>query len=71
MQLQQPKVVVKSLCPIDTTKQAIRKQENGFANFVTDAIRDFFGADIVLVNARNIGAKVYQSLLQQIRSAAT
>ncbi len=57
MQLQQPKVVVKSLCPIDTTKQAIRKQENGFANFVTDAIRDFFGADIVLVNARSISGE--------------
>lgn len=57
MQLPRPKVVVKSLCPIDTTKQAIRKQENGFANFVADAIRDYLVADIVLINARSISGE--------------
>ena len=51
------KLLLHQLCPIDTTKQAIRKQENGFANFVTDAIRDFFGADIVLINARSISGE--------------
>lgn len=56
-QLPIPKVVVTSTCPIDTTKQAIRKKENGFANFVTDAIRDFFEADIVLINARSISGE--------------
>lgn len=56
-QLPKPKVVVKSLGPIDTTKPAIRKQENGFANCVTDVIRNFFGADIVLINARSIGGE--------------
>ena len=56
-QLPKPKVVCTSTCPIDTTKPAIRKKENGFANFVTDAIRDFFGADIVLINARSIGGE--------------
>ena len=56
-QLPKPKVVVTSTCPIDTTKQAMRKQENGFANFVADAIRDYFGADIVLINARSISGE--------------
>ncbi len=61
-QLPKPKVVCTSTCPIDTTKQAMRKQENGFANFVTDAIRDFFGADIVLINARSIsGEEIFPS----------
>ena len=56
-QLPKPKIVGTSTCPIDTTKQAIRKQENGFANVVTDTIRDFFDADMVLVNARSIGGE--------------
>jgi 2',3'-cyclic-nucleotide 2'-phosphodiesterase (5'-nucleotidase family) len=50
-------VVITTTCPIDTTKPAIRKQENGFANFVTDVLRTFFGADIVLINARGIGGE--------------
>lgn len=56
-QLPESPVVVTTTLPIDTTKQAMRKQENGFANFVTDAIRDFFGADIVLINARSISGE--------------
>ena len=56
-QLPEPKVVVTSTCPIDTTKQAIRKQENGFANLVADVIRDHFAPDIVLINARSISGE--------------
>lgn len=50
-------VVVTSTCPIDTTKYGLRKQENGFANFVADVIREYFGADIVLMNARSISSE--------------
>lgn len=49
--------VVTSTCPIDTTKQALRKRENGFANFVADVIREYFGSDIVLMNARSISSE--------------
>ena len=57
IQLPEPKVVVASTCPIDTTKQAIRKKENGFANLVADVIRDHFAPDIVLINARSISGE--------------
>lgn len=50
-QLPSSPVVATTTCPIDTTKDAVRKQENGFANFVADVIRDHFGAEIVLINA--------------------
>jgi 5'-nucleotidase / UDP-sugar diphosphatase len=48
------KVVATTTCPIDTTKQAMRKQENSFANFVADVVRDYFKADMVLINASGI-----------------
>ena len=35
--------------PIDTEINSLRTKENGFANFVADAIREHFNADIVLV----------------------
>jgi 5'-nucleotidase / UDP-sugar diphosphatase len=53
-QLPSAKVLITSTCPIDTTKEAVRKQENSFANFVTDVIRDHFDVDIVLINASGI-----------------
>lgn len=53
-QLPHSRAVATSTCPIDTSKNALRKQENSFANFVTDVIRDYFDADIVLINASSI-----------------
>lgn len=39
---------------IDVTKEGLRKKENGFANFVTDVIRNYFDADVALINASSI-----------------
>ncbi|MFH1831765.1 MAG: 5'-nucleotidase C-terminal domain-containing protein [bacterium] len=36
--------------PIDTSKHNLRTQENSFANFVADIIKEHFEADIVLLN---------------------
>lgn len=56
-QLPKSNVITTTACPIDTTKDAMRKRENGFANFVTDTVRDYFGVDIVLINARSVSGE--------------
>ncbi|BFT29146.1 5'-nucleotidase C-terminal domain-containing protein [Alteromonas sp. D210916BOD_24] len=40
--------------PISTLRQAVRSQENAFANFVTDTMRDYGNADIALINGGSI-----------------
>lgn len=39
-------VITTTTCPIDATKLGLRTQENGFANFVAQVIRNYFAADI-------------------------
>lgn len=46
-----------STCPIDTSKYNLRTQESGFANFITDVIREHFNVDMVLLNASSIRSR--------------
>lgn len=45
------KVVGVTRTPIDTTREKIRKEENAFANFTADTLREFYHTDIALVNS--------------------
>ena len=46
--------------PFDTFRANVRTSENGFANLVADALRNYLGADLVLLNAGGIrGNKSY------------
>jgi 2',3'-cyclic-nucleotide 2'-phosphodiesterase (5'-nucleotidase family) len=45
------KVIGMTRTPLDTTRAAIRTQENGFANFTADSLREFYHTDVALVNA--------------------
>lgn len=40
--------------PLDTTKSAVRTEENAFGNLVADAVREYYEADIGLVNSGGI-----------------
>lgn len=43
-------VIGRTTTPQDTTRKAIRTGENSFANLTTDALRDYYDADIALIN---------------------
>ncbi len=45
------KVIGMTRTPLDTRREAIRTQENAFANFTADSLREFYHTDIALVNA--------------------
>lgn len=36
--------------PLDTTREAVRKGENAFANFTADSLRAFYHTDVALIN---------------------
>lgn len=40
--------------PLDTTKSTVRTSENAFGNLVADSLRDYFDADIGLMNSGGI-----------------
>ncbi len=45
---------------ISTQRRAVRSKENGFANFVTDTLREYGNADIAIINGGSIrGDKQY------------
>jgi 5'-nucleotidase / UDP-sugar diphosphatase len=51
--------------PLDTTRPEVRKQENAFANFVADTLREYSQADVALINSGLIrGEKTYE--IQQV-----
>ncbi|MCF2948743.1 bifunctional metallophosphatase/5'-nucleotidase [Paraglaciecola aquimarina] len=46
--------------PIDTSRELVRTQENAFANFVTDTLREYYQADVAFINGGSIrGNKKY------------
>jgi len=46
--------------PLDTTKKAVRTQETAFGDLVADAMREYYGADIAIVNGGGIrGNRTY------------
>lgn len=46
---------------VNTTRQAVRGQESAFGNFIADTMREFFKADIGLINGGVIrGEKLYK-----------
>ncbi|NMH60845.1 bifunctional metallophosphatase/5'-nucleotidase [Alteromonas ponticola] len=45
--------------PMDTSRKAVRSGENAFANLLTDAIKSFTQADVVLLNGGIIRAEKY------------
>lgn len=56
------KVVGVTRTPIDTTREKIRKEENAFANFTADTLRELYQTDIALINAGVFrGNKIYPS----------
>ena len=47
---------------LDTTKNAVRTEENAFGNLVADALRNYYDSDIALVNGGSIrGNKIYEA----------
>jgi 2',3'-cyclic-nucleotide 2'-phosphodiesterase (5'-nucleotidase family) len=52
--------VGKTATMLDTRKEAVRTEENAFANMVSDALRVYYDSDISLVNGGTIrGLKIY------------
>ncbi len=48
--------------PLDTTRNAVRTEENAFGNLVADAIRNYYDSDIALINGGSIrGNKIYEA----------
>lgn len=43
-------IIGRTTTPQDTTREAVRTRENSFANLTTDALRDYYKADIALIN---------------------
>lgn len=47
---------------MNTTKNAVRTEENAFGNLVADAMRNYYDSDIALVNGGSIrGNKIYEA----------
>lgn len=48
--------------PMDTRREIVRAEESAFANFVADALRDFFTTDLALINGGVIrGERQYKA----------
>ncbi|MBF0226131.1 MAG: 5'-nucleotidase C-terminal domain-containing protein [Desulfobacterales bacterium] len=43
--------------PLDTTRESVRTSENAFGNLIADAVREYYGADISLINGGGIRGK--------------
>ena len=55
-------VIGKTTTPQNTTRKAVRTGENSFANFTTDALRNYYGADIALLNGGTFrGDRLYDA----------